>query len=68
MRHHPEDVAPRLQMPAMLRAEPFGFASRVSAPFVVAVAEDHLPVALELIERRVVGEVVALRRARSGCA
>ena len=50
--------------PAIARSEPFGFAgspaSPAGRPVGRDVAEQHLAVALELVERRVVGVVAAL--------
>ena len=57
----PTTLRRSLQMPAMLRAAPFGFAAlgRLAARGI-DVAENHAPIAFELVEHVVGREVVAL--------
>ena len=60
----PATLPPGAMTPAIARSEPFGLAARSSSaarsPRCVDVAEQDAAVALERVERRVVGEVAAL--------
>src|SRR3954451_13554871 len=60
MRHHPEHVPPRVADPGDVPRRSVRIRLARDAPLGIAIAKNDLPIALEIIERGVVREVVAL--------
>src|SRR5689334_17879600 len=60
MRHHRRDIASFVDDSSDIAPRPVGIGVQRDVPLRIAVAQQHALARLKLVERRVVGEVVAL--------